>query len=37
MPEDQSTTALRERGSDRPNHVGELRQQAAGDSLTAEW
>jgi hypothetical protein len=35
-PENQSTTALRERQSNRPNHAGELRQPVIGVSLTAK-
>jgi hypothetical protein len=31
-----STSALRERQSNRPNHAAELRQQATGHSLTAK-
>jgi hypothetical protein len=34
--ENQSTTALRERQSNRPNHAGDLRQPAPGGSLTAK-
>ena len=34
--ENQSTTALRERQSTRPNHAAELRQQVTGHSLTAK-